>query len=62
MLGYLKTWVALKTDNRGVTMVEYAIMAAIIAVTLVAIVPDLTGGVKTGFGNIATSITTATAK
>jgi len=45
-------------DDRGITMVEYAIMAALIAAALVIAVPTLTTAVSTGFTTIGTHITT----
>lgn len=59
MFEYLKTWTQLKTDRRGVTMLEYAIMGALVAGGLVVAVPFLTNGVKAGFTNIATDINNA---
>jgi Flp pilus assembly pilin Flp len=49
----------LKTDRRGVTMLEYAIMGSIIAGALVVAVPFLTKAVGTSFGDVANSLTTA---
>lgn len=45
-------------DERGVTMVEYGIMAALIAVALVTAIGLLTGGISTAFSNIATTLGT----
>jgi len=41
----------------GQTMVEYAIVAALIAVAAMAAVEALGGGISTVFGNIVSSIT-----
>jgi Flp pilus assembly pilin Flp len=60
MLDYLKTWTELKTDRRGVTMLEYAIMGSLIAAVLILAVPALTGAVSTEFGSIASDVTTPT--
>jgi Flp pilus assembly pilin Flp len=57
MFGHLKTWLELKTDRRGVTMLEYAIMGSIIAAALVIIVPNLTTAVTTAFGSIESNVT-----
>jgi pilus assembly protein Flp/PilA len=43
--------------ERGQTMVEYAIVAALIAVAAMAAVEALGGGISTVFGNIVSSIT-----
>jgi Flp pilus assembly pilin Flp len=59
MFGYLKTLRELKTDRRGVTMLEYAIMGSIIAAALVLAVPILTNAVSTQFHTTAGSVTGA---
>jgi Flp pilus assembly pilin Flp len=43
--------------ERAQTMVEYAIVAALIAVAAMAAVEALGGGISTVFGNIVSSIT-----
>jgi Flp pilus assembly pilin Flp len=45
------------SESRGQTMVEYAIVAALIAVVAMAAVEALGGGVSTVFGNIVSAIT-----
>ena len=45
------------SEERGQTMVEYAIVAALIAVAAMAAVEALGGGISTVFGNIVSSIT-----
>ena len=55
----LRTLLELKTDRRGVTMLEYAIMGSIIAAALVLAVPLLTNAVSTQFTTTATSVTGA---
>lgn len=57
MFKYLKTLAALKNDRRGVTMLEYAIMGAVIAAALVLVVPLLTRAINTDFTTIATTVT-----
>lgn len=42
----------IRTDRRGVTAVEYGIMAALIATALVTSVGYLTTGLSTAFSNI----------
>jgi Flp pilus assembly pilin Flp len=56
MLKNLKTWRELKTDRRGVTMLEYAIMGSIIAGALVVAVPYLTNAVGNSFSHVSTSL------
>lgn len=57
MFKYLKSLTAIKDDCKGVTMLEYAIMGAILAAALIAIVPLLTGYVKADFNTIGTQLT-----
>ena len=45
-------------DDAGLEMVEYSLIAAVVAGALVAITLVLTGAVNTGFTNIGTHITT----
>ena len=53
-LGWLRR---LAGAEMGQTMVEYAIVAALIAVAAMAAVEALGGGISTVFGNIVSSIT-----
>jgi pilus assembly protein Flp/PilA len=46
----------LMTDTRGVTAVEYGLMAALIATALVAIVGTLTGALQAAFTKISTEM------
>lgn len=50
MFAYLKTWAKLEGDRRGVTMMEYGLMAALIAVVCIGAVTTL-GGDLTGLFN-----------
>lgn len=59
MIEYLKCWAALKSDKRGVTMVEYGLMAALIAVVCIAAVTTLGTDLSSKFSTIATSISSA---
>ena len=36
MIEYLKAWLALKADRRGVTAMEYALIGSLIAVAIIA--------------------------
>jgi pilus assembly protein Flp/PilA len=47
---------ALKLDKRGVTALEYGLIAALIAVVIIGAVTTLGGNLSTTFGNIATSV------
>jgi pilus assembly protein Flp/PilA len=57
MFEYLKTWMELKTDRRAVTMLEYAIMAALIAGVCVVGVGLIGTNAETMFNTIAGKIT-----
>ena len=48
MYEYLITWLSLKTDRRGVTALEYGLIAAVIAGTVVV-----------GFGTLGTNLSAA---
>ena len=46
-------------DEEGVTMIEYALLAALIAVALIATIGVLEGGIQAVFTRIATCLTDA---
>ena len=52
MLSYLKTWLALKTDRRAVTALEYGLIAALIALGISGAVTALAGGLSGTFAKI----------
>ena len=56
MLAYLLTWVQLKTDRRGVTALEYGLIAGLIAAVLVAILGTLGTTLTTKFTGINTAL------
>jgi pilus assembly protein Flp/PilA len=56
MIELLKTWLELKTDRRAVTMLEYGLIAALIAAVCVGAVTTLGTDISTKFNAIATSI------
>ena len=60
MLVYAITWLALRRDRRGVTAMEYGLIAALMAVVIVAAVGTLGGGIKTAFTSIAGHLTSGT--
>ncbi|MBE7212471.1 MAG: Flp family type IVb pilin, partial [Gluconacetobacter diazotrophicus] len=43
---------SLRGDERGVTAVEYGLIAALMAVALAAIIPFFAGGLNTAFDNV----------
>jgi len=67
MLDYVKTVLALRgislfNDRRGVTAVEYALIAALIAAAIIAAVSALGGSVATTFNDLGTVMTNAGSK
>ena len=56
MVEFLKMWLELKTDRRAVTMLEYGLIAALIAAVCVGAVTTLGNTISTQFSAIATSI------
>jgi pilus assembly protein Flp/PilA len=59
MMNYMKIWTKLKADRRGVTAMEYGIIAGLLALVIVA---GLTvGGPQLGaiFNTIGTTLTSA---
>jgi pilus assembly protein Flp/PilA len=56
MLEFLKIWLELKTDRRAVTMLEYGLIAALIAAVCVGAVTTLGTSIQGKFSAIATSI------
>jgi pilus assembly protein Flp/PilA len=56
MVEKLKGWLELKTDQRGVTMLEYGLIAALIAAVCVGAVTTLGTNISTAFTGVATSI------
>jgi len=56
MYEFLKTWLELKTDRRAVTMLEYGLIAALIAAVCVGAVSTLGNKIETTFTTISGSI------
>ena len=52
----LKTWLAIRTDRRGVTALEYALIAALIAVAIVGALRTLGTDLNTTFATIASDL------
>jgi pilus assembly protein Flp/PilA len=59
MIEYIKTWLELKTDRRGVTALEYALIAGVIVATVVAGFTTLGNTLSTKLSTIGASINTA---
>ncbi len=53
MTNFLKSLIA---DEDGATMVEYALMVALIGAALVAVVTSLGGAISTKFGSVSTTL------
>ena len=56
MLKYARTWLALRFDKRGVTAMEYGLIAALIAVVIIGALNTIGGDLNTKFGAIATAL------
>lgn len=52
----VRTWLDLRTDRRGVTMLEYGLIAALIAVVCIAGVKVLGTDLNTTFNTVAASV------
>ena len=62
MYAYLKLWLALKSDHRAVTALEYGLIAALIAGVIITAVTTLGTGISNTFTSIGTAVTTARGK
>ena len=54
MTKIIKTWFGLKNDNRGVTALEYGLIAAVVAIVMVAGATTLGTKLSGQFSNVAT--------
>lgn len=61
MLTYIRGFLSFKKDERAVTAVEYALIAAFIAAALIAALPTLKTALSTSFTSISTNLNTANA-
>jgi pilus assembly protein Flp/PilA len=59
MMNYMKVWTKLKADRRGVTAMEYGIIAGLLALVIVAGLTVAGPQLKTVFDNIGTTLTNA---
>lgn len=57
MLDYARTWLALRFDKRGVTAMEYGLIAALIAVVIIAGLTTVGTQLNAKFNTIAAAIT-----
>jgi pilus assembly protein Flp/PilA len=56
MLDYARTWLSLRLGKRGVTAMEYGLIAALIAVVIITSVGLIGTQLNTKFGSIATAL------
>ncbi len=56
MYKYLNTWLGLKTDRRGVTALEYGLIAALIAGVIAGGVTTIGTRLSTQFSTIASDV------
>jgi pilus assembly protein Flp/PilA len=56
----MKKWLsAFLKDEEGASGIEYALVAAMVAIVLVGLIPGISGSVSSIFGRIATVLTEA---
>jgi pilus assembly protein Flp/PilA len=60
MLDYAKTWLALRFDKRGVTAMEYGLIAALIAVVIITGVTAVGSKLEALFMQISTTLSGTT--
>ncbi len=53
---YIRTALSLKFDKRAVTAIEYALIAALIAVVIITAVSTLGNNISSTFNKVATSV------
>jgi len=56
MMAFLKTWIALKTDRRAVTALEYGLIAAVIAAVMVVGASTLGTNLSSKFVTLAGTV------
>ncbi len=56
MIPYLMTWLALKTDRRAVTALEYGMIAALIAAVIVGTVATLGTQLENAFSTVSNAL------
>ena len=56
MLDYARTWLALRSDKRGVTAMEYGLIAALVAVVIITAVTTVGTVLKAIFVSISTAL------
>jgi Flp pilus assembly pilin Flp len=56
MMEYLQTWIALRSDRRAVTALEYGVISGVLAVVVVAAFTTLGGGLDAAFTGVSTQL------
>ncbi len=56
MLEYVTSWIALKTDRRAVTALEYGLIAGLIAVVIIGALTTMGSGLLAKFTAINTGL------
>ena len=61
MLDYAKTWLAVRgislfNDKRGVTALEYGMIAALIAAVIIGVVSTIGGQLNTAFSTVSAKL------
>jgi pilus assembly protein Flp/PilA len=57
MVEYMRTWLALRLDRRGVTAMEYGLIASLVAVVIIASLNLVGAQLIAKFTAIATALT-----
>lgn len=57
MFDYARTWLAIRFDKRGVTAMEYGLIAALVAVVIIGTVTTMGTKLETVFTTINTALT-----
>ena len=56
MVKIVKTWLGIKSDNRGVTALEYGLIAAVVAIVMVAGASTLGTKLANTFSNVSSKL------
>jgi len=56
MVKIVKTWLGIKSDNRGVTALEYGLIAAVVAIVMVAGASTLGNKLSSSFVNVSSTL------
>jgi pilus assembly protein Flp/PilA len=62
MFEHVRTWFTILFDRRGVTAMEYGLIAALIAVVIIGAVTTVGSNLSNVFNNVSSALTTTTTK